>query len=892
MHTTLLATSLRIPPPPAHLVHRARLITALAGGVPCHKLVLVAAPAGYGKTTLLAQWARASPLPVAWVSLSAEENDPERFLRCLVAAWAEVQPAVLESPLGLRLGAMSPDLDAVLTDFINVANGAPAPTAFVLDDAHQLRDPAVHSALTFLLDHLPPTLHFVLAGREDPPLPLARYRARQELLELRAADLQFSLSETSAFLNGPRGLGLTETALARLHDQLEGWIAGLQLVSLGARHHHEPPGPLVVSGRHRFIADYLREDVLADLPADVQRFLLRTSILDRLSGPLCDTVTEGEGGQEMLERLERANLFLLPLDDQRTWFRYHPLFADVLRQELLRAFPEELPLLHRRAAEWFLRSAAPEQAFRHAIAGDAVDLVTRIGDDYAVIMMESGQLNVVARWVEMIPEAWYASVPLVNLLRVAYLIHAGAFEDSVVLLNEVEERIRSSPGRQTREALAKVATVRCAIACFQNDVPSAEAYASQALSDLPGEDRFYRASIYHALGDTYSRNAHWDQAKSALRQALRVVHEPSSRIRSVHIYGALADLELRQGHLAIAGEYWRRALAVSQERELWGRLPIPVTGWVAIRMAELLYERNDLGEAWTHLRRGLELAQLGGDVRSLIAGYLLSARMKLTEGDVDGATDYLERVRPLLNEAQFPEWRSRFHRCQIELWLAQDRLRAVVDWAGAAGNDVGDDARDELAIDQLTLARALIVLRRQPDRARALTILGRVIEIAVAHGRTGLEIEALALQALARWDEGDRAGALLSLERALHTAEPEGYARLFADLGLPMWRLLQEAHAREVMPEYVQNLLAAFPSEIAPTGDESASLAEPLSEREHEVLDLMAAGLTNREIGDRLFISAETVKKHTGQIYAKLAVGRRTQAVARARALGLLDRAP
>ena len=512
-------------------------------------------------------------------------------------------------------------------------------------------------------------------------------------------------------------------------------------------------------------------------------------------------------------------------------------------------------------------------------------LVTRIGEDYCVIKMESGELNVVARWLQMIPEAWFATYPLIDLLRVDFLIFSGAFAESVRLLDEIEDRLRRSHSRDMRAHLAKVATVRCAIACFQNDLPAAEAHAAAALRDLPDDACIYHVSIFHALGETYSRNACWTQAKDSFLKALEVVHEPSSRIRSVHIYGALADLELRQGHLAAAGAYWSSALEAIQERALWGRLPIPVTGWVFIRMGELLYERNRLPEAGTHLQRGLELAALGGDVRSLLAGHLLSARLKLTEGDSGLAAHDLERARQLLDQTSFPEWLGRCHRYQLELWLAQDQLRAVVRWAdGMATHGVGESA-DEPEIDQLTLARALIVKGHPPDRGRALSILRHLIEAAITHGRDGIQIEALALQALALWADGDRAGALTSLERALRIAEPEGYVRTFADLGLPMARLLQEAQARKVMPAYVRELLAAFA--VNDLGS-SAALPEPLSDREQDVLGLMAAGLTNQEIGQTLFIATETVKKHNGNIYTKLHVGNRTQAVARARALGLL----
>jgi LuxR family transcriptional regulator, maltose regulon positive regulatory protein len=889
MYPSLLATKIRIPPQRPGLVQRARLSDALERGIPDTKLALITAPAGYGKSTLLGQWARASQLRVAWLSLEDEDNDLGCFLRYLATAWNEIQPGIRETPVGLLLGSMSPDIDMALSAFINVGSEITDHTVLVLDDCHLISSQAVCQAIAFLIDHLAPTLHFAFAGRREPPLPLARYRARGEVLELGAEDLRFSEEETRAFLKQSSIPELAAEAIAPMQTQLEGWAAGLQLARYAVQRRAEAAGSLRISGKHRFIADYLHQEVLAHLDEDTRMFLLQTSILGQLHSELCDATTGRNDSQRMLETLERDGLFLAALDDTREWFRYHPLFAGVLREELHRWRGQEIASLHCRAAGWYLDHAMSEQAFSHALAGNNVDLVTRVGEDYCVIKLESGEHNVVARWLEMIPEDWFAAYPLVDLLRVAFLMFTGAFEESARILDDVEDRIRRSNGRDKSAQLAKVATVRCAIACFRNDLPLAEAYASEALGNLPAEDRFYRASIYHALGETYSRNACWDQARASFLEALNVAHEPSARIRSVHIYGALADLELRQGNLETAGGYWSKALEAIQEREMWGRLPIPVTGWVSIRMGELLYERNYLDDAWNLLARGLELAQIGGDMRSLIAGYLHSARVKLAEGDIALATHYLDRARPLLEQAQFPEWMCRYKRYQLELWLAQNRLRAVVSWADSVASGGVGNLADESEIDNLTLARALIVKGHRPDRERALAILRHLIDAAVARGRKGVQIEALALHALAREVAGDRAGALISLERALRLAEPEGYVRVFADFGLPMARLLQEAHARKVLPEYVGNLLEAFASDVTLEEGASAALPESLSEREREILGLIAAGLTNREIGEKLFISTETVKKHSGSIYAKLGVDHRTQAVARARELHILD---
>jgi LuxR family maltose regulon positive regulatory protein len=883
----LLATKLQIPPQPQHGVRRARLIDALEHGILHYKLVLVSAPAGYGKTTLLAQWAHASRFPVVWLSLSEEDNDLERFLRYLFTGWEAVQPDVRDSPVDLLLGPMSPDSEAVLAAFINAANDAPDPLVFVLDDYHLIEGSTIYDALTFLLDHLPPTLHFVLMGRGKPSLPLARYRAHHELMELGAEDLHFWPEETKDFLNEMMGLDLSHEEVVRLHTQLEGWIAGLQLVALTLQQRLTGADKLVVSGRHRFIADYLGEDVLAPLPKEIRWFLFQTSLLDRLCGPLCNAVTGQEDGQEILETLERDNLFLVPLDDRREWFRYHRLFADFLREELKRRHPTEVADLHRRAGRWYLNHDLPEPAFRHAVDGDDVDLVLRVFERYVQAKLMGGEFRVLKRWLDSLPEAWHSDYPMIGFVRTGFLLFTGQLDACVRCVEEVEQRLASAERDDTRPQLARVSALRCSIACFQNDLARAETFADQAFQDLPDEDHFFRAIIYGSLGDTYRRNGRWEEAKECYLRLLDFIHVPAFRLQSVHVFGALADLDLRQGHLRDAADYWRKALAAIQERENWGRLPLPLTGWVYIRMGELLYEWNEPAKAWDHVLRGLERAELGGDVRAMIAGYLIAGRLKLTEGDTETAAKYLEQARPHVESAQFSHWISRFERFQLELWLAQDRLRAAVDWADQMLRDAVIEERPENEIAQLAMARVLIVKGDAASIERALAQLERLLQ-AAEEGRTGVTIEALALQALAHWRRGERAGALTSLEHALRLAEPEGYIRRFADYGLPMARLLQELHSRNVMPDYVEKLLAAFGGDLPSPIPDQPALPEPLTKREQEILELMAAGLTNPEIAEELVISPETVKKHAGNIYGKLGVHSRTEAAAKARELNLL----
>ncbi len=888
MVASLIATKVQIPPLPLHQVSRDRLVERIEQTLPAYRLLLLAAPAGYGKSTLLVQWARASRMQVAWFSIDAEDNDFARFFRYLLAAWAQVEPSVTQSRLGLLLGSIDPDHDAVLTAWLNVANDVSQHTVFVLDDYHLIEDPAIHRAVEFLLDHLPPRLHVVLAARGEPPLPLARYRARQQLLDIGIQDLRLQPDEAADLL-ARMNIHLAPHEAANLHAQVEGWAAGLQLAALALQQRLTETDSLVVGGRQRFIADYLSQEVLAHLPDAVQRFLLQTSILDRLGGPLCESVTGEPGAQTMLEQVERAGLFLLPLDDSRGWFRYHPIFADFLQQELHRRYPHEVVPLHRKAARWYLAQELPEPAFHHALAGDDPQFILRIFERYINLKLNAGEVNVVAGWLDLLPTTWYAAYPLLELCRAGLFAITGAFEASRRSIDAVEQRLLPVEGQDTRWQLAMVRALQCFIACIQNDLGQAQLYAHQATRDLRAESFSFRASIYHALGDTYRGHARWAQAKENYLRALQVIDASGFRVlalvQGVHVLGALADLELRQGRLQQAAGYWRQALAAIQEPETWGRLELPVTGWVFIRMSEILYEWNQLDEAGDYLAQGLERAELGGDPQARMAGYLLGGRLGLAAGEIAAAQAHLARARLLVENAPFPDWAGRFARFQLEVWLAQDQLRAARNWAGERLQDDAQLSLDNEAI-ALAMARALVMQRDASSLDRALALLRQLLPAAEAEGRVGVQIEALALHALADWRRDDPVSAMTYLERGLRLAEPEGYLRLFADLGLPMGRLLQEARARKVMPDYVARLLAAFGDSL-PEGT-GGSLPEPLSARELEVLHLLAAGLTNREIGEQLVISAETVKKHTSSIFGKLSVRTRTEAVSRARDLDLL----
>lgn len=876
--------------PPLHApsaLPRGRLVDALERNIAHYKITQISAPAGYGKTTLLAQWDASTRYRVAWLSVDATDNDLVRFLRYLLAAWEKKDPAIHESPFGLLLSDLSPDSQAVLSAFLNAASNLSEPLVFVLDDYSLIQDLSIHQALAFLLEHLPPHLHFVLAGRSEPNLPMARYRARNELMEFRAENLQFSLEETAIYLAHTMQLTLRPDEIVTLQNRSEGWVAGIQLAALALQHHPSQLVPSQIRGSHRFIVDYLVQDVLAGLPLDSSQFLLETSILDRLSGHLCDAVTTRNNGQALLEKLEHDNLFLMPLDDERQWFRYHPLFRDFLRAELARRHPDQVSGLHRRAGEWYLGHDLPEQAFPHAVASNDVDFAIQILDRYTTVKLLCGEVKVVRQWLESLPGEWSPVHPLILFTHACVFIISGQFEEGVRLLDQVEEMV-SAGSEDIHGVRAKVMAIRCIVACSRNELEPAQEFAQQALKDLPQDALDLRHGIYGSLGDTYRRNGQWDQAKACYLRALESPHGLAHKFAAVHGFGALADLELRQGKLHNTAAYWRKALDSINDRQVWGGVPLPLSGWVYIRLGEILYEWNEQPEASHYLSRGLERAELGGDVQTLIAGYVIAGRLELTAGNLVAATEYLDRARPLVENSSFPHWTGRFVRLQLELWFEQDRLRTALEWVDRLrGGTFPGHLESEMG--QLAIARVLIAKGDTVSLEQALALLGPLLKAAEAEGRKGVQIEALALESCARWKRTEQAAAMTALEHALHLAEPEGYIRLFADLGLPMARLLQQARSRQVMLDYVEKLLLAFGDVGEASEPTSQHLPEPLSPRELQVLQGIAAGLTNREIAEQLVISAETVKKHTGTIYSKLGVQNRTQAARRAREWRLLD---
>ena len=915
----ILQTKLYIPPIRPGLVSRPRLIEQLnAGLIAGRKLTLVSAPAGFGKTTLVSEWVAGCERLTAWLSLDKGDNDPTRFLAYLVAALQTLAPSIGEGVLGVLHASQPqpPPIESILTTLLNEIATIPPEGNFVLvlDDYHVIDAKPVDNALTFLLEHLPPQMHVVIATREDPNVPLARYRARGQLTELRAADLRFTSSEAAEFLNRVMGLLLSTDDIAALEARTEGWIAGLQLAAVALQETTSMRGHKDVSGfiqsftgSHRFVLDYLVEEVLERQPESIQTFLLQTAILDRLTAPLCDDVTGQDNGQATLERLDRANLFVVPLDDERRWYRFHHLFADLLRQRLRQTHPEQIPSLHRRASEWYEQQDQPSDAIHHALAAQDFERAADLAE-LAWPAWNAG-FNTITwlGWLKDLPKEVVRARPVLSTAFAWALLNAGRLEDAEARLIDAERCLESTaaPSSQAKASPSRVvvvdqeqfqalpawlAAVRAYHAQAVGDVDGTARYVERALDLLPEDDHYNRASVRGLLGLAYWASGDLQAAYSTFLEGFfQNVHD---EIKGTFV---LADIKTTLGHLCEAVGACEHALRLATELgELIG------TEDVYTAISGLHRERGDLEASAQDLATA---GQLGEQVelpdwrhRWCIA----QARLQESLGYLDGALDLLNEAERLYVRTPVPDVRP-IAAMKARVWVRQGRLTEALDWARRQGLSSSDELGYLCEFEHITLARILIAQYRS-DRANgsiheAMGLLERLLQGAEAGSRTGSVIEVLVLQALAHEARGNLPAALLPLERALALAEPEGYVRIFVDEGPPMARLLYEALSRGIAPDYVRRLLAAVPvSEperahtLAPRTHE-AEWVEPLSERELEVLQLIAKGLTNQEIASKLFLSLNTVKVHTRTIYGKLGAHHRAEAVARARALGILPSA-
>ncbi len=881
MDSTLLRTKFYVPPMRSELVSRPRLIERLNAGL-CGILTLISAPAGFGKTTLLSEWAaqvdRVKPqIRFSWLSLDDGDNDPVRFLAYLIAAMQHADPSIGQGIVQALRSTQRPRIEPLLTALINQLDGLHDPIILVLDDYHLITAPPVHDAMTFLLDHLPATLHFVIATRLDPPLPLARLRGRDQLAELRQMDLSFTLDETAAFLNRFSGTILSAQQIAVLKERTEGWITGLQLAALSLRGREDTSAFVsAFTGSHRYVLDYLTGEVLDRQTETVRSFLLETSILNRLSGPLCDAVTQREGGQEQLEWLEDAALFIVPLDDRRQWYRYHRLFTDLLRNWLGRTRPDAAPVLHRRASRWYEANGLNDEAVRHALAAGDVERAAHLVEENCLALIDRGELATALGWLDALPNEIVRERPWLSVANAWALMYSGHMDEAESRLQQVEE----APGGSEQRIQGTVAAIRAYVAASRGEVSPAIAYARQALDQLPERDVLVRSFTAAILSSLYRFRGDFAASAQAAAEAISISRVTNDSHMAILATCNLGGTLIVQGRLHEAAATFRDALQFASDCARGDLGTMPFAGLALVGLATVQRVWNDLEQAELSVREGIALLEQWGQAEVLIHGYVELARVLQSRGDGRAASDAMEKA--LQTAGDLSSWTGLpIASAAAQLSLAQGDVAAAVRWARVFEPQAAGALRFQHMFDYLALARVLIAQKRWDD---ALNLLARLLEQTESAGAMGHVVEILVLQAMVYQARNATDSALKCLKRALLLAGPEGQVRVFADEGAPMAALLRRAATDGVAPEYVGQLLSA----IGPAQSPSTDLVEPLSDRELEVLRLVAAGLSNQQIGDELFLAVGTVKKHTHNIYGKLGARSRTQAVNRARDLGIL----
>ncbi|MBP7686269.1 MAG: AAA family ATPase [Thermoflexales bacterium] len=896
MPTPILATKLFIPSPRSRAVARPRLIARLNEGLQAgRKLALISAPAGFGKTTLVSEWiATLTPARAAWLSLDEGDSDLARFLRYFVAAVQSLAPNFGQGVLA-ALQASQPT-DALLTTLLNELAAIPDRFVVVLDDYHTLDCKPLDDALTFLIDHQPSHLQLVITTREDPQLPLARLRARGQLTELRAADLRFTPDEAAEFLNRVMGLNLLATDIAALENRTEGWIAGLQLAAISMQGREDAAGFIgSFTGSHHFVLDYLIEEVLHRQSSEVLSFLLHTSMLDRLCGSVCEAVllTPPGSGQTTLELLERANLFIVSLDHERQWYRYHRLFADLLRQRLQQS-ESNLAEYHRRASHWFASNNFMAEAFHHAIAAKDFAGAADVAERAWQSMDDTFQTSVWLGWIQQLPEAVIRTRPVLCTQIGMALMNAGEPAASERRLREAEDWLAGSAAGMVvvEQAMfaalpAMIAMARAYNAQVQGDLSATVSYAELALHLIPEADIFRRAQAAVMLNFTHWANGNLAAARQTMTDWMNSMNQLGNDVFVVASAFAAADILIAQGCLREARRTYEQAVQLAAEV---GPEAQSITAHHHLGLALLHHEWGDDAACAQHWHKAEELGKHTTLVDWAYRWHVAQARLKQNTGDFDAALDLLDEAQRVYVKNPVPDLRP-IAALKAHIYLKQGRLAQAQDWARERGLSASDEITYLHEFEYLTLARVLIA---KGSAQQASDLLERLRQAAEAQDRLGSVLEISIVQALAYQSHGNTPAPLAALDRALTLAEPEGYVRTFVTEGEPLRVLIEKQKRGEGHQpiEYVNKLLAAFTSPAdtsqSARNNQPSAMLDSLSPRELEVLRLIEQGLSNQEIADRLFLAVSTIKGYTRTLFDKLQVQRRTEAVVRARELGLI----
>ena len=889
-----LKTKLTIPPQRPNLVLRSRLLRQLDDGKLQHGLVLISARAGSGKTTLISEWAHQQKYPVAWLSLDAGDNDLNRFTSYLTAALDSAGiPMEPSTPAQLDMSAW-PQVEIILSEIIAKITANSTSIIIILDDYHLIHNEWIHKAVEFLLEHQPPELLLFCITRIDPPLPLARLRVRNQLTEIRDSDLCFTTEETVQFFHKTMALDLPSESVTTLDERAEGWIAGLQLAAISAKG-HQLDGNLdsfiqAFGGTNRFILDYLMEEVLRQQPQSIQDFLLETAILERMCGDLCDAVRLGgseealqrKNSQKIIEDLEQRNLFVIPLDDKRHWYRYHHLFADLLKSTLKQQkSKEQICILHHRACQWHQHEGNLEEAMSHAMVAQDYEQAALMIDENIAGMYSRSEVPVLLGWIEKLPEHIVRGRPWIDVHRANTLVISGHPDEVGALLNDIEKRIKPDMPRSL-ELRGHIAAVRAYAANLSGDAQESIKLASQAKEYLPEEHPAGRGMAAYTLADTYFARDDTESAAQELEGMLRDGEKPKQLMIIIPALCDLAAVKKTQGQLHRAKELYDRAYQWLEEMDgLNSRLRCAYE----FGIADLFREWNELDAAYEH-------AMTGNEYRKRLGGYLMVGDMALmrihqARGDVESALEALHTAEQIMEVHQFQlAISSEFKTSRVIQWLAV----GDVEMANRCAEELnGGTEREQIALSRLMQAQGRV------DEAQR--FLNKQRELAEIGGRTGRLIEILCLQSIALSSQNKVNEAVANLLQALSLARPEGYIRTFIDLGEPIYDLLKQikiqntsakdyAAIMQIVEDYVLDLLKFFKQEKSE--GRSQNLISPLTDRELEVLQWLADGLSNKAIAGRLVVAPSTVKQHLKNIYGKLNAHNRTQAVSRGRELELL----